>query len=60
MTPAERLVVLSRLALTMSEDERVSAFVTQVRKRAIGAKVTGILRGIADMTDAIVRGEGAE
>lgn len=43
-----------------SEDERVEAFVMQVRKRAIGAGMTKYLRQIADGVDAIVRGEGPE
>ena len=43
-----------------SQDRRLSRQLQAGLKRAIGAKVTGILRGIADMTDAIVRGEGAE
>ncbi len=40
-----------------SDDARLAALILQARKRGIGDKVTGILRSIADMTDALVRGE---
>jgi hypothetical protein len=43
-----------------SEDERLAAVIHQARKRGIGGKMTGILRHIADLTDAIVRGEEPE
>ena len=43
-----------------SEDERLADVILQARKRGIGDKVTSILRGIADLTDSIVRGEKPE